>query len=232
MPWAELGGTARSLAWADAALTERGRTVRGHRQIRSWNLSSIWRIDTDEGSAWLKEVPPFAAHEGALLRWLDRPGTTPVLAARGQRMLLADVAGTDRYDAGPAERLSMLTELLRIQADAMSRLPELIALGVPLDDPPGFQAEVATLLPEWLAFLDEDARAGLTELVDGLAARFAAIEACVCRTRWCTVTSIRATSVRRSPPGDHRLGRQPDHSPGARPDADGTGQAAPAIRPR
>lgn len=180
MPWAEIGGPARSLAWADAVLSGRGQTVRGHRQVRSWNLSSIWRIDTEGEPAWLKEVPPFAAHEGALLRWLDRSSTTPVLAVHGQRMLLADVPGTDRYEAGSAERLSMLTELLSIQTDAMSRLPELTALGVPLDNPAGFQTEAAARLPEWLddSGLNADDRTGLADLVAGLPARFAAIEAC------------------------------------------------------
>ncbi|HEY0807113.1 MAG TPA: hypothetical protein VGD84_18735, partial [Pseudonocardiaceae bacterium] len=94
MPWAEVGGPARSMAWVDELLA--GRTVLSRQQIRSWNLSSIWRIETDLGPAWLKEVPPFMAHEGAVLMWLNRPTTPVVLGAAGHRMLLADIPGTDR----------------------------------------------------------------------------------------------------------------------------------------
>ena len=179
MPWAEIGGPATSLAWAGGALAELGRTVLGRRQIRSWNLSSIWRIDTDLGPVWLKEVPPFMAHEAAVLTWLARPTTTVLLGADGRRMLLEDIPGTDRYDAGPAERVGMLASLLDIQTEAVSRLGELTALGVPTEYGDDVRVEAETLLPRWLATLsDADDRAVLTDLIDGLAARFAAVEAC------------------------------------------------------
>ncbi|HEX4721929.1 MAG TPA: aminoglycoside phosphotransferase family protein [Pseudonocardiaceae bacterium] len=179
LPWAEIGGPARSLAWADGVLADLGWKVSGRRQIRSWNLSSIWRIDTDRGPVWLKEVPPFMAHEGAVLRWLSRPTTTVVLGADERRMLLADIPGTDRYEAGPAERAGMLAALLDIQTEAVARLGELTALGVPTEYGDDFGAEAEILLPRWLATLsDADDRAVLTDLVDGLAARFAEVEAC------------------------------------------------------
>ena len=42
-------------------------------QQRTWNLSAIWRLDGPDGRrAWLKQVPPFFGHEGAVLGWLDR----------------------------------------------------------------------------------------------------------------------------------------------------------------
>lgn len=180
MPWAEVGGPAAALSWADRVLAGHGHTVLARQQIRTWNLSSIWRIDTDRGPAWLKEVPPFMAHEGAVLRWLDRPTTTAVLGAEGQRLLLADVPGTDRYDSGPAERTGMVAKLLDIQTDALSRLPELAALGVPTEYADDLLIAARTSLPEWLALdgLDADDRAALSELVDGLAGRLADVEAC------------------------------------------------------
>jgi hypothetical protein len=180
MPWAEVGGPADALAWVDEVLAEHGRTALARRQVRTWNLSSIWRIDTDLGPVWLKEVPPFMAHEGALLRWLDRPTTTPLLGADGRRMLLADVPGTDRYDAGPAERRRMLADLLDIQTEALTRLPELIDIGVPTEYGDGFRVSCETLLPQWLDAVDLDAedQSVLTDLVAGLGDRFAAIEGC------------------------------------------------------
>jgi len=74
---------------------------------------------------WLKEVPPFEAHEGVVLRWLGRPNTPTLLGAAGHRMVLDDIPGTDRYDAPSPERQEMLADLLDIQADAAGRLPEL-----------------------------------------------------------------------------------------------------------
>src|SRR5688500_8651690 len=60
MPWARPGGPDRDVAWADGVLAERGmRRIGSAEQVRSWNLSSLWRLPVDEGSAWLKAVPPF-----------------------------------------------------------------------------------------------------------------------------------------------------------------------------
>jgi len=183
MPWAEIGGPASALAWADGVLAEYGHTVVARQQIRTWNLSSIWRIDTDHGPAWLKEVPPFMAHEGAVLRWLERRGwpTTPVpLGTDGRRLLLADIPGTDRYDSAPDERIGMVTKLLDIQTDAMSRLGELSAIGVPTEYAIDLRTAAESHLPAWLAQsrLDDADRAVLTDLVGGLGDRLADVEAC------------------------------------------------------
>lgn len=178
MPWAEIGGPARALRWADDVLAGLGWTVRGHAQIRSWNLSSIWRVDTDRGPVWLKEIPPFFAHEGAVLRWLDRPNVPVVLGDDRHRTLMADVPGTDRYHADPAERLAMLAALLDIQTDAARRTDELLELDMPTEYGDDLRREAERLLPTWLAGLDADDGAVLTELVEGLGARLAGIEAC------------------------------------------------------
>jgi hypothetical protein len=152
--------------------------VVGHPQVKSWNLSSIWRIGTDRGPVWLKEVPPFMAHEGAVLRWLDRPTTPVVLGADDRRTLLADIPGTDRFEADPAERRAMLADLLDIQTDAAGRLAELRALGVPAERGTHVQAEAAAALDRWVAGRCAEHRAVLTEFVGGLAERFAALESC------------------------------------------------------
>ncbi|GHJ18191.1 phosphotransferase family protein [Micromonospora sp. AKA38] len=69
-PWAEPGGPARSVAWATDELRRLGRPVTAVAQQRTWNLSAIWRLDTPPGPAWLKQLPPFAHHEPAVLTWL------------------------------------------------------------------------------------------------------------------------------------------------------------------
>jgi Phosphotransferase enzyme family len=178
MPWAAPGGPAAALAWAEQALAEQGRTVTGRQQQRCWNLSSIWRLDTDLDPVWLKEVPPFFAHEPAVLRWLARPNTPVVLAAADRRMLLADVPGTDRYDADAAERAGMLAALLDIQTATTDRLPELLALGVPDMRAQPFRRNAEALLEQEADGLDPADRAVLADLVDGLPKRFAALADC------------------------------------------------------
>lgn len=66
--WARPGGPASDLRWADSILHSLGRRRSGPgEQIKTWNLSSVWRLPTREGATWLKAVPPFLAHEGAVI---------------------------------------------------------------------------------------------------------------------------------------------------------------------
>lgn len=162
-PYAEPGGPAATLDWASAAIGPAHAT-----QLRTWNLSSIWRLEYAGGTAWLKEVPAFFRHEGALLDWLaiQHPGLAPrPLAIDGGRMLLADVPGTDRYGAPAEERLPMLRALHEVQRQAPAGLPELRALGVP--EKPLAAGIRATVLKH-----------GDPRLLDGLAERLAALAAC------------------------------------------------------
>ena len=69
LPYAEVNGPAKSLRWAAAALPA---PILRATQLRTWNLSTIWRLDTAAGPVWLKQVPPFFAHEAAVLRWVAR----------------------------------------------------------------------------------------------------------------------------------------------------------------
>ena len=97
--YARPGGPRRDLAWASSVLAARGLTpVGAPEQIKSWNLSSVWRIPLSQGSAWLKVVPPFFAHEGALIAALEPHGGVPqVLGFERGRALLAEI---DWGDAG------------------------------------------------------------------------------------------------------------------------------------
>jgi hypothetical protein len=107
-PYAEPGGPARTLAWARSILDAGGRApVTGTHQLRTWNLSTVWRLDTSADPYWLKEVPPFLAHESVVLRWIAgvAPDLVPPLFGRDNgRVLLGHVPGADRYDGGLAVR--------------------------------------------------------------------------------------------------------------------------------
>lgn len=127
MPWAIPGGPTKALTWAEHTLAT---TVHTRHQIRTWNLSSIWRLDTATGPMWLKEVPLFHRHEAAVINHLTGPTTPRLIAADSCRMLLADIPGTDSYGA-QEQRTDMLAALLAIQTTTTHQVAELLAKGVP-----------------------------------------------------------------------------------------------------
>ena len=179
--WARPGGPAADLTWADNVLAAIGRPrVARAQQVRTWNLSSLWRLETTGGAAWLKVVPPFFAHEGALLDALaGGPVTVPrVLGRDGPRSLLDEVPGDDRYDAPIAERLEMIDGLVRLQAAWSTRTDELLGLGLPDWRAPALSHAIASLVEREGDGLDGQDRATLSAFVDGLPARFAALAAC------------------------------------------------------
>src|SRR5262249_27058055 len=58
--FARPGGPAADLAWARARLAERGlHPTTLPTQVRTWNLSSLWRVPVKGQTTWLKVVPRF-----------------------------------------------------------------------------------------------------------------------------------------------------------------------------
>ena len=54
------GGPEADLAWAKTVLREDGIAIsEPPMQVRTWNLSSLWRIPTPGQTVWLKVVPRF-----------------------------------------------------------------------------------------------------------------------------------------------------------------------------
>lgn len=132
LPWARPGGPQADLDWARARLAMQGIAIEGlPEQVRSWNLSSVWRLPTPHGTVWLKAVPPFLAHEGAVLRLLQGQGVPQLLAHDGHRVLLAEVPGVDRHDATGAELLAMVDALVSLQVRWSGRIQALEAARVP-----------------------------------------------------------------------------------------------------
>lgn len=182
LPYARPGGPDADLAWAEGAIADAGLRREGPaRQLRTWNLSSIWEVPLAGGSsAWLKVVPPFFAHEGAMLRLLNAT-SAPVprlIAADGPRLLLADIPGEDRYDAPPAELLRMVFALVNLQEAWVGHEAELIATGMPDRRSAALASTITDLIASDREGLAPEVLATLDRFVEGLPARLAAVDDC------------------------------------------------------
>ena len=177
--WAVPGGPDADLHWASGVLRALGlERVGPAEQVRTWNLSSIWRLPIRGGSAWLKVVPPFFAHEGDILRLLQGGPVPRVLGHSRDRILLADIPGADRYGAGLSELLEMVSRLVGLQAGWIGRTDELLEIGLPDWRGPALTLALATLVERRGAELPPHGRRALETFVADLPRRFAAIEAC------------------------------------------------------
>ncbi len=177
--YARPGGPSADLAWADGALSARGLTrIAPATQVRTWNLSSLWRLPIPDGTAWLKVVPPFFAHEGDMLAKLAGERVPVLLGHDGARILLAEIPGEDCYDAPLPELLAMIEILVDLQARWLGRFDELLAAGLPDWRGLALQAAIANLVERAGGALHVDDRVELDRFVSGLAPRFASIDEC------------------------------------------------------
>jgi hypothetical protein len=177
--WARPGGPAAALAWAEQALEAMDRpSVAPPQQIRSWNLSTIWRLTTAAGPVWLKVVPPFFAHEGDMLERLDPAVVPPLLAHDGPRILLDDVPGDDQYGAPLAQRLRMVAMLVRLQALWVRCVDELTALRLADWRHPVLAEQLSTTYERTAGDLAAPTRRSLERLLGTLDSRYADIAAC------------------------------------------------------
>lgn len=179
MPWARPGGPAADLAWAAEVLREIGMERDGRAvQVRTWNLSSLWRIPAAGQTVWLKVVPPFFAHEGRLIEHLAGWPVPRLLAHDGARMLLAEIPGDDLYDADGPTLQSMVTALVELQQAHVGQVEALIALGLPDRRTGTLAAVIADVIDRTADELEAADRAMLDAFVEGLDARLAAVVAC------------------------------------------------------
>lgn len=137
-PWERTGWYGHAVAWAKRELTQLQRPPTGQvEQVKHWNISSILRIETTQGDAWLKAVPQFFAHEGALIQLL-----APGLPSQFPNVLAAEPSeGWLLMDSIPGEKLSVtaneaamaeaLRVLARLQQVWAARVRELFAVGCP-----------------------------------------------------------------------------------------------------
>jgi hypothetical protein len=169
MPWARPGGPAGDIAWASGVVEPTGPAA----QHRSWNLSAIWSMPTGRGRVWLKCVPSFFGHEGAVLGLLSSPYTPKLIATSGHRLLLEDLGGHDGYDASVEETLHLIDQLVDLQCGTAPRVTELLAAGVP-------DARWPVLVPELRALVARRAPHDphLVRLTANAEARARAIDEC------------------------------------------------------
>jgi hypothetical protein len=177
--WARPGGARADLDWADAALEGLG-TPRTEpaQQMRSWNLSSLWRLPTEDGAAWLKVVPAFFAHEGRLLERLGGGPVPRVLARDGARSLLAEVPGDDLHGADVSLLSPMADLLLGLQRAWVGRADELLALGAADARAPALSRSIEDVVRRTADALPAEDREALAGFVSGLAERFRRIAEC------------------------------------------------------
>lgn len=178
MHWAEPGGPARILRWAISALRALDRPPTGPPvQVKSWNLSCLYRLPTTAGRVWIKCTPPFLGAEAAAAGYVAEhdPDLVPtVLAATadGACTLMADVPGRDCWDADAATVGAVLPRYVAAQAalagHALPALPDrrVSTLAVRAD---------RLLAPDVTGELDAAEREALSRLVAGLPDRAAAI---------------------------------------------------------
>ena len=176
--WAHPNGPRQLVAWAQDRLEAAGIALRGRaEQRKTWNLSTLWLLPTERGPVWLKAVPKFFAHEGALMEQLG-PAVTPyVYAAEPGRMLLADAPGDNMDTRGPA-LAPMVVLLTGVQAGWAERVHDLVPLGLPDRRLASEIRRIEQVVGEYEARLSAKDRADLRRLVAGLAARVASIADC------------------------------------------------------
>ena len=177
--WARPGGPAADLAWAESALAGLGiDRVGTAEQMKTWNLSSLWRLPAVDQAVWLKVVPPFFAHEGAMLERLAGGPVPRLLAHDRDRMLLAEIPGRDFYDAEPSQLLAMVDLLVDLQSEWFGRADELLDIGLPDWRGPALSKAIADVVERTGLELDADDRAVLAVFVRDLPSRFDEIAEC------------------------------------------------------
>ena len=177
--WARPGGPVECLTWAAARLAEKGRPATGPaEQIKTWNLSALWRIPTVAGRVWLKATPPFLGHEGAVASLVGARSAPVVLGHRSGLVLMEEVPGEDNFETtGPALR-PMVEILTGLQQDLWHRTDEVLATGAPDRRLHLMAARIEQVADAWCHELCREERAGLDRLVCGLAERLDAITEC------------------------------------------------------
>jgi hypothetical protein len=136
LPWARASGVRELFSWASQHVELTGRPT----QRKTWNLAGLFRLPTADGPVWLKAIPPFAAAEPAAIAAVAEvdPDLVPtVLASAPGRLLLADIPGTDCWDASPEAVAEAVHRLATAQAridqpphGIPDRRPEILAAAV------------------------------------------------------------------------------------------------------
>jgi len=179
LPYAEPGGPDQVLAWAGEVLQDQGLPQIGPaQQMRTWNLAALWKIPAEGADVWLKCVPPFFAHEGAILARLQDGPVPRLLAHQGGKVLMKEIAGEDQYSAQLPTLLVLVSMLVHLQAKWVDHETELLALGLPDWRAAPLRESIISVVRRTSGELLVEDRRTLDRLLDRLPQRFAALEAC------------------------------------------------------
>lgn len=179
LPWARPGGPAADLDWATTVLAAQGlEPSAAPVQVRTWNLSSVWRIPLGTQNAWLKAAPPFFGHEGAIIDALSGGPVPRAYAHEFGRVLLTEIPGEDQYDAQLPALLEFVSALVSIQAEWTLRGDELLALGLPDWRGPALTEAIASVFERNRVSLDRHDATVLEEFVHELPELFARLDEC------------------------------------------------------
>jgi hypothetical protein len=146
--------------------------------VRTWNLSSLWRLHAGGRTFWLKVTPPFMDHEGAVLEALAGGPVPSLLAHDGARILMPEITGEDCYEArGPI--LSRMVDLMvELQARWIGRTEEMLDLGLNDWRVSSLAGAIEATFERNAGDLEGDDREALSPFIGALDRRFEAVAAC------------------------------------------------------
>ena len=178
--YAKVGGTKQDLEWARSVLAQHGLALAAPPvQVKTWNLSSLWRLPLAVESAWLKSVPLFFRHEGALIEALGADAPVPRLFGHTPgRLVMRYIPGEDLFNATYEQRIAMLDLLVGLQRDWATRADELLALGVPDWRTPALRVAIENTFERTRHELDAEDTKVIDAFIARLDSRFAALAAC------------------------------------------------------
>ncbi|MER5260619.1 phosphotransferase [Actinosynnema sp. NPDC002837] len=131
--WARPGGPAALVGWARRHVEVTGPVV----QVKTWNLSCLYRLPTARGNVWAKGTPPFMADEAeviGLVASVDPSLAPELIAAEPGRVLLGEAPGVDCWQPGEDVVERIVPRWVAVQA-ALAGEPRLRVRGVRV---PGF----------------------------------------------------------------------------------------------
>jgi len=179
LAYAKPGGPQADLDWAKAVLARHGLGLDcAPIQVRTWNLSSLWRLRADGRTFWLKVTPPFMAHEGAIVDALAGGPVPTLLGHDGARILMPEIAGEDLYFAPEPALSRMVGLIVKLQRAWIGRTAALLALGLNDWRAPALASAIAQTFERNADDLGRKDRARLGRFVGRLDERLAQVAAC------------------------------------------------------
>lgn len=155
-PWAFAGWFDAAAPWIEAELRRNGRSLTGPiAQVKSWCLSSVLRVPTDQGPAYFKTPAalPLFVNETAVVsalaaRWPEH--IPAILGADPARdwLLLADSGPTDPWEIRPADWQERLLQFGKLQTATATNPAWVLEAGGLDRRLPVLQSQLAPLLAD------------------------------------------------------------------------------------